>query len=401
MSKNSSSQTPRLRFAEFSGDWIERKAGKYFASSRKKGSEGLPIYSVTQNDGLVRRDSLDRQIGVDAGFAQNLRAEKDDLVYNMMRMWQGAVGKATEPCMVSPAYVVLSPRKTANSQFFLYMFNRKRSLYWLWAYSYGLTNDRLRLYYKDFAQIPFFSPEVDEQEKIASFLSIVDSKIRLIELNRNYLMQYKRSISHQIFSQKICFKDESRGKFPAWTEKRLGEFCTVVSGLTYSPSDIRSDGLLVLRSCNVKDGLLAYSDNVYVDTPVDPQSLVVHNDILVCVRNGSRQLIGKTALVPKDVPVATPGAFMTVLRGSENPFVFQLLQSDTYKRQVHVNLGATINSINSAALKKFRFRIPSSLEERNKIAEFLFAVDGRIADASKTLDAMKQFRAALLEAMFV
>ncbi|EMI55093.1 restriction endonuclease subunit S [Rhodopirellula sallentina] len=174
MTAKNTSPSPPIRFPEFKDDWTEKKGSEYFASSRTKGTAGLPIYSVTQNDGLVRRDSLDRQIGVDAGFEQNLRAEKDDLVYNMMRMWQGAVGLASESCMVSPAYVVLRPRKTADSKFFLHMFNRKRTLYWLWAFSYGLTNDRLRLYYKDFAQIPFAAPDIDEQEKIAAFLGSVD-----------------------------------------------------------------------------------------------------------------------------------------------------------------------------------------------------------------------------------
>lgn len=152
-------RAPKLRFPEFTGNWTQAKAGTYFDSRRETGDAELPIYSVTLNRGLVRRDSLERQIGVDAGAGKNLIARSGDLVYNMMRMWQGAVGLANEDCVISPAYVVLTPTERTNSEFFLHMFDRSRALYLLGAYSYGLTKDRLRLYYKDFAQIKFAAPD--------------------------------------------------------------------------------------------------------------------------------------------------------------------------------------------------------------------------------------------------
>lgn len=95
---------PKLRFPEFSGAWRPAKASEAFGNRREKGREGLPIYSVTIDRGMVRRNSLGRQIEADAADCDNLLAKKGDLVYNMMRMWQGAVGQAPEECMVSPAY---------------------------------------------------------------------------------------------------------------------------------------------------------------------------------------------------------------------------------------------------------------------------------------------------------
>lgn len=140
---------PKLRFPEFQGDWKPSHAGDAFRNSRAKGEAGLPIYSVTIDRGLVPRDTLDRQLAADAEDGVNLRAQKGDLVYNMMRMWQGAVGLAEQECMVSPAYVVLAPKKGTSSEFFNFWFKSARMLHLLWAYSHGLTNDRLRLYFDD------------------------------------------------------------------------------------------------------------------------------------------------------------------------------------------------------------------------------------------------------------
>ena len=143
---------PRLRFPEFKEPWKPGHAGDAFKNSRAKGAAGLPIYSVTMDRGLVRRDSMDRHMAADAADGQNLRAQRGDVVYNMMRMWQGAVGLAPEECMVSPAYVVLSPKKHTSAQFFDQWFKGKRMLYLLGAYSHGITSDRLRLYADDFAR---------------------------------------------------------------------------------------------------------------------------------------------------------------------------------------------------------------------------------------------------------
>ena len=96
---------PILRFREFrdKGEWEESKAGRLFVNRVNKGEEGLPIYSVTMHDGMVRRDSLGRNYNDIEEAAGNKKACKNDIAYNMMRMWQGALGVAPEDCLVSPA----------------------------------------------------------------------------------------------------------------------------------------------------------------------------------------------------------------------------------------------------------------------------------------------------------
>lgn len=394
MTKKLLPTVPPIRFPEFQGEWTERKANKYFASSRKKGTEGLPIYSVTQNDGLVRRDSLDRQIGVDAGFEQNLRAEKDDLVYNMMRMWQGAVGKATESCMVSPAYVVLSPRKTANSQFFLYMFNRKRALYLLWAFSYGLTNDRLRLYYKDFARIPFFAPEIDEQDKISAFLGAVDEKIAQLEKKRELLTKYKKGVMQQIFTQRIRFKDESGNDFPDWKEAEFEQRVERVA-TKYTPQSNDLTPCIELESIEPDTGRLIRVFNA--GDQASNKGQFVAGDVLF---GKLRPYLRKYAIPDFDGVCSSEIWILRGRKGVENGFLYYLLQSERFSSVTHKTAGSKMPRAEWQFVGTAPFAFPGT-DEQTKIYEFLRAIDSKIVAVDSACRAMKKLKDGLLQTMFI
>ncbi len=246
-----------------------------------------------------------------------------------------------------------------------------------------------------------FFPTLPEQRKIAGFLGAVDERIAQVTRKKALLEDYKKGCMQQLFSQSIRFKDDQGNDFPDWKEKRLGEKVQVLAGLTYSPDDIRENGTLVLRSSNVQSGEIAIEDNVYVDLKTSKANMSKKYDILLCVRNGSQRLIGKSAIIKKHMENTTHGAFMTVLRGEDNLFIFQLLQTQLFFKEVHKNLGATINSINGSDLKKMRFFIPSSKDERRKIADFLSAIDTKIDLVAQELEQAKTFKKSLLQQMFV
>ena len=195
--------TPDLRFPAFRAtpEWQEAKAGEYFGNHIEGGAEGLPIYSVTTHDGLVRRSLMERSVDDIEDPERNRRVRKEDVVYNMMRMWQGAFGIAPEEGMVSPAYVVLQPRGGAESRFFGYLFKLPDSLRLLTSYSQGANKDRLRLYYKDFASIPFRAPKLDEQRRIANCLLTLDELISLEERKLNALRLQKKGLMQRLFPQ--------------------------------------------------------------------------------------------------------------------------------------------------------------------------------------------------------
>jgi type I restriction enzyme, S subunit len=196
---------PRLRFPEFrdAGEWQVRKAGTLFSNRVTKGELGLPLYSVTMHDGMVRRDSLDRNYYDIEDATGNKKVCKEDIAYNMMRMWQGALGVAPEDCLVSPAYVVLAPMKGTFPKFFQYMFKMPESLLTLTAHSRGLTKDRLRLYYDDFARIKLLCPLPAEQQRIASFLSSLDALISAETQKHEVLKTHKKGLMQQLFPSPV------------------------------------------------------------------------------------------------------------------------------------------------------------------------------------------------------
>ncbi|MFN6074142.1 MAG: restriction endonuclease subunit S, partial [Fluviicola sp.] len=129
-----------------------------------------------------------------------------------------------------------------------------------------------------------------------------------------------------------------------WEIKKIKELGEIISGLTYKPEMIRENGILVLRSSNVQNRTIVFTDNVFVDSTDLKFNPVQEGDILICVRNGSRSLIGKNARIDKRSDGFAFGAFMSVFRSKHNDYLLHVFDTDIYNREIHINLGATINS---------------------------------------------------------
>src|SRR5690606_16794487 len=121
------------------------------------------------------------------------------------------------------------------------------------------------------------------------------------------------------------------------------------------------------------------------------------NDILICVRNGSKALIGKNAIIPQGMPLCTHGAFMTVFRSNIPKFVFQLFQTNSFAKKVAGDLGATINSINGSNFLKYEFIVPKIPDEQQKIASCLSSLDEVITAESQKLELLKDHKKGLLQ----
>ena len=191
---------PLRRFPEFqnTAEWKEVAAGEVFSNRIERGNSNLPIYSVTMTEGLTPRASLKRRIDNISSPSANKAVRKGDIAYNMMRMWQGALGVAPEDCMVSPAYVVLRPNDV-NPKFFYFLLKLPETLQVLTAHSRGLTEDRLRLYYDDFSKVRLLCPPVPEQDRIAECLSSLENLIAIQGQKILRLVSHKKGLMQQLF----------------------------------------------------------------------------------------------------------------------------------------------------------------------------------------------------------
>ena len=193
----------------------------------------------------------------------------------------------------------------------------------------------------------FDLPCKDEQDKIAAFLECLNTRIENQRTLVVALKKYKRGLLNKVFSN----TDEK-----IYPTVYLSEVADFLQGLTYSPSDVANAGHLVLRSSNIQNGTLSFDDCVYVDKSI-PESLQVKcADVIMCVRNGSKSLVGKTALIPIDMPKTTWGAFMMIVRSKLNDtYIFHYLNSQMFFSQVFKDTGtATINQITKGILNECR-----------------------------------------------
>jgi len=205
--------------------------------------------------------------------------------------------------------------------------------------------------------------------------------------------KYKRGLLNKIFSK-------TDGK--TYPTVYLSEVADFLQGLTYSPSDVANSGHLVLRSSNIQNGVLSFDDCVYVDKSI-PKSLQVKcADVLMCVRNGSKSLVGKTALIPNDMPMTTWGAFMMIVRSKLNDtYIFHYLNSQMFFSQVFKDTGtATINQITKGILNECKLPLPP-VEERRNISKMLSSFDAKIQNAERNLTTLMEVKKALLQQLFI
>lgn len=182
-----------------------------------------------------------------------------------------------------------------------------------------------------------------------------------------------------------------------WDAKPLGEIGDSLIGLTYRPSEVRKYGTLVLRSSNVQNGTLCFDDNVFVDTDIPDRIMVRPGDILVCVRNGSRDLIGKSALIDERAVGMTFGAFMGVFRSEYGQFLRHVFQSGIFKKQINEHLGATINQITNKSLNSFKVPLPPTDAERTEIARALSDVDALFASLDQVIAKKRDLKQATMQ----
>jgi type I restriction enzyme S subunit len=175
-----------------------------------------------------------------------------------------------------------------------------------------------------------------------------------------------------------------------WANVTLSEIGETFIGLTYSPKDVSDAGTPVLRSSNVQRGEIDLSDLVRVRSPVREKLLVNEGDLLICVRNGSRALVGKCALITNLSEPTTFGAFMAILKSPLNAFIKLYVESPTFRKRLLGVETTTINQITQANLKATPVALPPLAEQHRIVAKVdaLMALcdqlKTRLADAAQT-----------------
>lgn len=275
-------------------DYTIRPLGDFFDIVKERSDASLPIYSVTLRDGMQRREELGRIIQSDLKSEDNLFAAKNDICYNMMRMWQGASGLAPEDCHVSPAYVVCRPKEGLDPRFAAYLLKSEYALKQFIDKSQGVTSDRWRLYPEEFSKIRLPIPPLPEQKKIAEILSGVDFRISLGEQKVSHLEMLLKSLGDKFFGNQTQYE-----------AKTIGEIFEVSSGTT--PSRTRQDyfctngGTPWVKTMDLTDDYVRTTDEQLTNTGIqEGRARVFPKGTLLIAMYGGWNQIGRTGILAED-----------------------------------------------------------------------------------------------------
>lgn len=255
-------------------------------------------------------------------------------------------------------------------------------------------------------------PDLEYQMEVADFLddkcAEIDKLSEGIQKQIDILNNYKKSVITRVVTKGLDPNAEMKdsgidwiGQIPkGWEMLRIKNLGTARNGLTYSPNDLATeeDGTLVLRSSNVKDSKINLEDNVYVSCKIPSNLMVKKGDILICSRNGSRELIGKNAII--DDIHATYGAFMMVYRSIDPEYLYYILNSEVFSYYLGTFFTSTINQLTGQNFSNMKIVFCPDKNERAKIVEYLkektLDIDDSIQVKRQQLDNLNTYKKSII-----
>ena len=184
-------------------------------------------------------------------------------------------------------------------------------------------------------------------------------------------------------------KDEIPFEIPTnWSWCRLSDIGYTNIGLTYHPQDIVKDGIIVIRSSNIINGEIDYTDLVKVNCPIRKNQYLNRNDIVICVRNGSKALVGKCAIFKETSRKVAFGAFMAIFRTPCYRYVYHYLNTQLFRRYFNSDDTKQINQITQKILKNALIPLPPQ-NEQNRIVD-------KIEEIFSVLDTIDEYQSQYL-----
>ena len=154
-----------------------------------------------------------------------------------------------------------------------------------------------------------------------------------------------------------------------WVWTTIEDIAESNIGLTYKPTDICANGVPVYRSNNIQNRRICLKELVRVNTNILEKQYLQEGDLLICARNGSRNLVGKCAIIDNLNEPTSFGAFMAVCRSALNPWIFQILNSEYFNTYLDDSNSTAINQVTQKMLLAFQLPIPPAAEQERIISK--------------------------------
>lgn len=377
---------PKLRFKEFSGVWEDKLIGQILTVGSGKDYKHLsngdiPVYGT-------------------GGYMLSV----NDYLYDGESVGIGRKGTIDKPIFLTGKFW------TVDTLFYTHSFKNSvpKFIYSIFQrINWKLYNEASgvpSLSKSTIEKIKIFIPSKHEQEKIASFLISIDTRIEQLTKKEELLQQYKKGVMQKIFNQEIRFKDDDGSEFCEWEEKKMGDICKLQGGFAFKSEQFRKSGIPIIRISNISN-INNYIDReniVYYDAiPNDRNFSITNGDLIVAMSGATTGKASIYNLNEKAYLNQRVGLFRANKDKLYYGYLVQFVFSKLFYRQLDTVLvaGAQPN-ISSKDIEDFKFNLPC-LKEQIKIANFLSSIDSKIEQVQQHLNSTKEFKKALLQQMFV
>ena len=340
----------------------------YAFKPEQRGKIGLPIIRIQD----LNDNSYDLGF-FDGSYPEQIEINTGDILIS----WSGSLGvykwSKGKALLNQHIFKVVFNKINIDKEFFCYAV--KNSLSVMSQQTHGATMKHITK--KDFDKVLIPYPSLNTQRKIAQKLNIVTELIVFYETELSLMEQLIKARFIEMFGDPII----NPYGFPV---KKIDEVAVLNKGITYSPDDISKAGIIVLRSGNIKGNAFDLEDIVRISKKISNDKLVNENDILMCNRNGSVNLVGKVAKIPKLEEKMTFGTFMTIVRSEIFEYLFVFFQMNAFREQIKFQTAVAINQISLPLLASVKVPIPTN-ELIKEFADFVRQVDKSRFDIKKNI----------------
>ncbi|MDW3093385.1 restriction endonuclease subunit S [Bifidobacterium longum] len=395
-------KVPAIRFAGFTDPWEQRKLGELFEESDERASD-REILSVSVANGIYPASESDRETNPGASLANYKIVHFGDVVYNSMRMWQGAVDASRYDGIVSPAYVVARPNSEVYARFFARLLRQPMLLKQYQQVSQGNSKDTQVLKFDDFASIGISMPASEnEQRRIGGFFDRLDSLITLHQRKYDKLVIFKKSMLEKMFPKDGESVPEIRfaGFTDPWEQRELVDIAEIVGG-----------GTPDTNNSNYWDGDIDWyapaelGNNIYAESSTrkitqagfdscSTKMLPADKTILFTSRAG----IGNTAILRHSA--CTNQGFQSLVIGDADVYFVYSMSERIKKWAEEKASGSTFLEISGRQLETMPVNLPS-LVEQQAIGSFFSHLDDLITLHQRKLELLQNIKKSLLDKMFV
>ena len=395
---------PKLRFKEFDGDLTESKlveltswasGGTPAKDVPEYWGDGIPLISGASmhTNQLYESDVKITKLGLQKGSKLALKDSILILVRGSMLFNKIPMGITLGDVAFNQDVKCIRPKQQLAPLFLFQWLHAKENTIQNKVTATGIGAGKLDT--ADLQNLKLYKPSLEEQTKIATFLSAVDEKISQLTQKHQLLREYKQGMMQKLFSQQVRFKADDKSEFGEWEEKKLGEISTTFSGGTPKSTNKKFyQGTIPF----IKSGEISqkHTEQFINELALKESSakLVKKGDLLYALYGATS---GQVAISQIDGAIN-----QAVLCIRSNLNTIYLLNFFLWKKDsiLSTYLQGGQGNLSAAILKEIFVPVPC-LEEQTKIANFLSAIDQKIEVVAQQIEQAKQWKKGLLQQMFV